>query len=156
MVQKKIGSLSREEKWSWIDPTEPVLSLEKQCCLLGLARSSWYYEPVETDSEDVTLMNLIDAQYTETPFYGSRKMVISLRHLGYGVSRKRVQRLMRLMGIAGVCPGPNTSRRRMEHVVYPYLLRGFVIDRPNQVWSTDITYIRLKQGFVYLVAIIDW
>ena len=135
---------------------EPMLTLEKQCCLLGLSRSSWYYEPVAMGSEDVTVMNLIDAQYTDTPFYGSRKMVVFLRHLGYGVNRKRVQRLMRLMGIAGVCPGPNTSRRRMEHTIYPYLLRGFVIDRPNQVWSTDITYIRMKTGFVYLVAIIDW
>ena len=156
MVQKKIGSLSREEKRLWIDSGNKVLSVNRQCDLLGLSRSSWYYEPVATDSEDVTLMNLIDVQYTDTPFYGSRKMVVSLRHLGYGVNRKRVQRLMRLMGIAGVCPGPNTSKRRMEHAVYPYLLRGFVIDRPNQVWSTDITYIRLKQGFVYLVAVIDW
>ena len=135
---------------------EPVLSLEKQCCLLGLARSSWYYESVAMGSEDVTLMNLIDAQYTDTPFYGSRKMVVSLHHLGYGVNRKRVQRLMRQMGIAGVCPGPNTSQRRMDHAVYPYLLRGFVIDRPNQVWSADITYIRLARGFVCLVAILDW
>ncbi|MEK7286546.1 MAG: IS3 family transposase [Nitrospirota bacterium] len=139
MVQKKTGSLSREEKRFWIDSGNEVLSVNRQCDLLGLARSSWYYEPVAMGSEDVTLMNLIDAQYTDTPFYGSRKMVVSLRHLGYGVSRKRVQRLMRLMGIAGVCPGPNTSERRMEHAIYPYLLRGFMITRPNQIWSWDIS-----------------
>lgn len=101
-------------------------------------------------------MNLIDEQYTQTPFYGSRKMVVFLREKGYSVNRKRVQRLMRVLGIQGVCPGPNTSRRRQEHAVYPYLLRGLQIDRPNQVWSADITYIRLIQGFAYLVAILDW
>lgn len=101
-------------------------------------------------------MNLIDTQYTQTPFYGSRKMVVFLEHEGYAVNRKRVQRLMRQMGIAGICPGPNTSRRRQDHAVYPYLLRGMAITRPNQVWSTDITYIRLAQGFVYLVAVLDW
>lgn len=101
-------------------------------------------------------MNLIDEQYTRTTFYGSRKMVIFLEGRGYEINRKRVQRLMREMGIRGVCPGPNTSRRRLEHAVYPYLLRGLSIERPNQVWSADITYIRLIRGFAYLVAILDW
>jgi len=101
-------------------------------------------------------MNLIDEEYTRHPFYGSRKMVVFLDHEGHPVNRKRVQRLMREMGIHGICPGPNTSRRRMEHTVYPYLLKDLSITRPNQVWSADITYIRLLQGFAYLVAILDW
>jgi len=106
--------------------------------------------------EDILLMKLIDEQYTKTPFYGSRKIVVYLNHLGHGVNRKRVQRLMRKMEIAGICPGPNTSKRNQGHKVYPYLLKGLKIDKTNQVWSTDITYIRLLNGFVYLVAIIDW
>lgn len=101
-------------------------------------------------------MNLIDEEYTKSPFYGSRKMVVFLKSLEFIVNRKRVQRLMREMGIEGICPGPNTSRRCLEHVVYPYLLRGFVVERPNQVWATDITYIRLDRGFAYLVAVMDW
>jgi putative transposase len=148
--------LSEEERWRWIDPRETRPDLKWQCGILGLPRSSWYYRPVESSAEDLPLMNLIDGQYTETPFYGSRKMVVFLRRWGHLVNRKRVQRLMRLMGIEGICPGPNTSRRRMEHAVYPYLLRGLSIDHPNQVWSADITYIRLLRGFAYLVAILDW
>ena len=148
--------MSLATRWGWVNPEEGALSLSRQCAVLGLARSGWYYRPVAPDATDGVLMNVIDTQYTQTPFYGSRKMVVSLRHLGYGVNRKRVQRLMRLMGIAGICPGPNTSQRRMEHAVYPYLLKGIVIERPNQVWSADITYIRLARGFGYLVAILDW
>ena len=102
------------------------------------------------------LLRLIDEQYTRRPFYGSRKMVSFLKTRGYWVNRKRVQRLMRILGLAGMAPGPNTSRPHPQHRVYPYLLRGVVVTRPNQVWSTDITYIRLAHGFVYLVAIIDW
>ena len=107
-------------------------------------------------TEDVELMNRIDAQYTATPFYGSRRMTAHLRAMGVLINRKRVQRLMRQMGLAGMAPGPNTSKPHPEHRVYPYLLRGLVIDRPGQVWSTDVTYIRLRHGFVYLVAIMDW
>ena len=132
------------------------MSLKWQCEVLGISRSSWYYRAVETTSEDIVLMNLIDEQYTKAPFYGSRRMVPFLEQMGYLVNRKRVQRLMRLMGIQGICPGPNTSRRRQDHAVYPYLLRGVVIERPNQVWGVDITYIRLLKGFAYLVAILDW
>jgi putative transposase len=135
---------------------DQIFSLTRQCTLLGLSRSTFYYRPTSPNAEDVLFMNLIDEQYTQTPFYGSRKMVVFLREEGYSVNRKRVQRLMRFMGIQGVCPGPNTSRRRQEHAVYPYLLNGLRIDRPNQVWSADITYIRLIQGFAYLVAILDW
>ncbi len=101
-------------------------------------------------------MDLIDEQYTQAPFYGSRRMTAHLRAMGYGINRKRVQRLMRTLGLAGMAPGPNTSRPHPEHKIYPYLLRGMVIDHPGQVWSTDITYIRLLHGFVYLVAVVDW
>jgi putative transposase len=101
-------------------------------------------------------MNMMDEEYTRHPFYGSRRMVIALRDLQYNVNRKRVQRLMQEMGIYGISPGPNTSRRQQEHAIYPYLLRGLVIQGVNQVWSADITYIRLMRGFAYLVAILDW
>jgi len=135
---------------------EGPLSLQQQCKILDLNRSSWYYQPVEVSCEDLILMNLIDEQYTKAPFYGSRRMVAFLNHLKYSVNRKRVQRLMQQMGIQGICPGPNTSRRRADHAVYPYLLKGLLIERPNQVWGVDITYIRLLKGFAYLVAILDW
>jgi len=102
------------------------------------------------------LLAELDAEYTRHPFYGSRKLTIHLIHLGYAVNRKRVQRLMRILGLAAIAPGPNTSRPHPEHKVYPYLLRGLAVIRPNQVWSTDITYIRLAHGFVYLMAVIDW
>lgn len=102
------------------------------------------------------ILALIDAEYTLHPFYGSRKMVVHLRTKGYSVNRKRVQRLMRILGLAGMAPGPNTSRPHPQHKIYPYLLRGVNVTRPNQVWSTDITYIRLARGFVYLTAVIDW
>lgn len=166
--------MSVEDRWRWIDAKNAVhgvagtvhvvddsprgkeLNLSWQCKILGLARSSFYYRPVVRDGEDVMLMNLIDEEYTRHPFYGSRKMVVFLNHQGYSVNRKRIQRLMRQMGIQGICPGPNTSRRRLEHTVYPYLLKNLLIKRPDQVWSADITYIRLLRGFVYLVAILDW
>lgn len=135
---------------------EGVLSLRHQCELLALCRSSLYYQRAPVSATDLLLMNLIDLQYTKTPFYGSRKMVVHLDHAGHPANRKHVQRLMRQMAIQGICPGPNTSRRRQEHVVYPYLLKGLSILRPNQVWGTDITYIRLLRGFAYLVAIMDW
>lgn len=108
------------------------------------------------DSEDLMLCHLIDEEYTRRPFYGSRRMVVYLRKKGHLVNRKRVQRLMRQMALAGMSPGPNTSKKHPSHKIYPYLLRDVEIIRPNQVWSTDITYIRLAHGFVYLVAIIDW
>ena len=147
--------MSWVQKKAWIEFAHPVLSVRRQCELIGLNRSSLYYQPVAVDEESLMLMNLIDEQYTRTPFYGSRKMRMFLRKLGYWINRKRVQRLMQEMGICGICPGPNTSKRLQEHKVYPYLLTGLAITRPNQVWSTDITYIRLLKGFVYLVAILD-
>ena len=123
-----------------------------------MSRATVYAQriPKQADESDLELMRLIDEQYTRRPFYGSRKMVAYLETQGHLVNRKRVQRLMRIMGLAGMAPGPNTSRPHPQHKVYPYLLRGVEVVKPNQVWSTDITYIRLAHGFVYLVAVIDW
>ena len=134
------------------------IPLRRQCQLVGVARATVYAQrkAAKPNAEDVEIMNAIDALYTETPYFGSRRMTVCLRNMGFLVNRKRVQRLMRQMGLAGMAPGPHTSEPHPEHKVYPYLLRGLVIERPRQVWSTDITYIRLKQGFVYLVAIMDW
>jgi putative transposase len=134
------------------------LALTRQCELAGIARSTVYAPRlvVEPDAEELLLLTTIDAEYTRHPFYGSRKMTVYLRGLGYRINRKRVQRLMGMLGLAGMAPGPNTSRPHPQHTVYPYLLRGVEVTRPNQVWSSDITYIRLARGFVYLVAVIDW
>lgn len=142
---------------TWID-REAELAVSRQCELAGVARATFYgrQAPGEASEEDLLLCRLIDEEYTRRPFYGSRRMVVYLARQGLAVNRKRVQRLMRLMGLAGMAPGPSTSVRHPDHRVYPYLLRGIVVSRPNQVWSTDITYIRLARGFVYLVAIIDW
>lgn len=143
-------------KRDWLETAHPAFSLRDQCRLLGINRSSLYYEPVAVSDLTFKLMNLIDEQYTKTPFYGSRKILCYLRDAGYGVNRKRVQRLMREMGLYAICPGPNTSKRLQANRIWPYLLTGLEIVRPNQVWSTDITYIRLAKGFLYLVAIMDW
>ena len=130
----------------------------KQCLLAGISRATVYAQqkPKLLDESDLLYRRLIDEEYTRHPFYGTRRMVVFLKVAGHTVNRKRVQRLMQKMGLAGMAPGPNTSRQHPEHKVYPYLLRGVAVVRPNQVWSTDITYIRLARGFVYLVAIIDW
>ena len=132
------------------------LSIRHQCDLLSLARSTFYYEPEPPSAEELDLMRLIDELYLECPFYGSRRIARELSKQGHPANRKRVQRLMRIMGLEGLAPGPNTSRPHPEHVKYPYLLTGLAIIRPNQVWAADITYIPLQYGFVYLVAIIDW
>ena len=141
----------------WID-VEDVVPVVQQCALAGVSRATVYAQqkPKPVDESDLLYSRLIDEEYTRHPFYGTRRMVIFLMRIGHTVNRKRVQRLMRQMGLAGMAPGPNTSRPHPEHKVYPYLLRGVPVVRPNQVWSTDITYIRLARGFVYLVAIIDW
>lgn len=139
-----------------IDPQDGLFSLRRQCELLGLNRSSLYYRPKGESEENLVLMSLLDRQYTRTPCYGVLKMTVYLRNLGYQVNAKRVRRLLRIMGLEAVYQKPNTSQPNPEHKVYPYLLRGMVIERCDQVWSTDITYIRLKSGFVYLVAVIDW
>jgi putative transposase len=149
--------MNSETRMGWID-REAELAVARQCELTGVARATFYGRPAlrEESEEDRLLCRLIDEEYTRRPFYGSRRMVVQLGRLGHGVNRKRVRRLMRLMGLAGMAPGPATSVKHPEHRVYPYLLRGVEVSRPNQVWSTDITYIRLAHGFVYLVAIIDW
>ena len=141
----------------WIDQGGAV-AVVQQCILAGVSRATVYaqQEPRPVDEIDLLLSRRIDEEYTRRPFYGTRRMVVFLKTAGHIVNRKRVQRLMRQMGLAGMAPGPNTSRAHPEHKIYPYLLRGVPIVRPNQVWSTDITYIRLPRGFAYLVAIIDW
>jgi putative transposase len=133
-----------------------VLSVSQQCELLGLSRSSYYYEPATETAANLALMARIDREYTARPFRGSRGMTAWLRREGHAVNRKRVQRLMRLMGLEAVYPKPHLSAGGAGHKVYPYLLRNVVIERVNQVWSTDITYIPMPNGFMYLTAVIDW
>jgi len=139
-----------------VERDEHELSLHVQAELLSLSRSSLYYQPVAPSAEEVALKHRIDELYTAHPFYGSRKLTILLAEEGYPINRKRVQRYMREMGIHGVTPGPNLSKRLSEHRVYPYLLRNRSAQRPNEVWGCDITYIRLRHGWLYLVAILDW
>jgi len=152
---KKNLDLSPKDKLSLIEKRNPAISITRQAELLGVARSTIYYKPI-VDPYDLTLMHMIDEKYTKAPFYGSRRMTASLRRDGFRVNRKRVQRLMRLMGIEAIYPKPNLSRPHPKHKVYPYLLRGLHINHRNQVWGTDITYIRLDKGWLYLVAIMDW
>jgi putative transposase len=149
-------AISVEAKRGLVEPGHPQISLRRQCALLGLARWSWYYQPVGGRAEDVELMRLLDEQYTATPFYGVRRMTAWLRSRGYGVNPKRVRRLRRTMGLEAIYPRPRLSQPAEGHTIYPYLLRGVTVNRINQVWSADITYIRLQAGFVYLVAVIDW
>jgi putative transposase len=132
------------------------LSRRRQCELLGLSRAALSYRPVEVDAYELELMALIDRQYLRTPFYGSRRMTAWLQTQGHMVNRKRVQRLMQLMGLEAIYQRPRTSRPAPEHRIYPYLLRGLVIERVNQVWAADITYIPMARGFLYLVAVMDW
>lgn len=136
------------------------IPVSKQCQLLAVTRSVVYDKKKRLQKEvgelDSILLQLLDEEYTRHPFYGTRRMTHYLRGCGHTVNRKRVQRLMQKLGLAGMAPGPNTSKAHPQHKIYPYLLRGVDVVRPNQVWSTDITYIRLPRGFVYLVAIIDW
>jgi putative transposase len=160
MAQKKdwASRLSIEEKRQMIEPNHATISIQRQCEMITLPRSSYYRQSNagQETPENLALMRLIDEEYMRRPFYGTRKMRDYLNRKGYPVCRKRVRRLMRKMGLASVAPKPNTSRRDKQHKVYPYLLRGLRIDRPNQVWCTDITYVRLSGGFVYLVAVMDW
>jgi putative transposase len=140
-----------------IEPGLAGLPLSVQSELLGISRSSCYYRPVGPSALEIAIKHKLDEIYTDWPIYGSRKMVIELDKAGFAVNRKRVQRYMREMGLWGIVPGPHLSRRaRQEHLIYPYLLRGLEIERPNQVWGVDLTYIRLSGGWLYLVAILDW
>ena len=165
--------MSTSEKRSMINPFHPDLSIRCQCELIGLNRSSYYYQPFSvevisaavsidiinpiTDTlENLRYMKLIDRQYMKTPFYGSRRMTTILKRMDYPVNRKRIRRLMRQMGIQAVYPKPRLSIGMKEHKIYPYLLRDLRIERPDQVWCADITYVPLQHGFMYLVAIMDW
>jgi putative transposase len=148
--------MSSLERRALVDADDPVLSIAAQCRLLRVARSTLYYQPEPVDPDDLALMRRMDELYLASPFDGSRRMVAVLRREGWEVNRKRVRRLMRVMGLAAIYQKPNTSRSHPAHKVYPYLLRGLVIDRPNQVWCADITYIPMAKGFAYLVAVMDW
>ncbi len=139
-----------------VDPKHRRLGIVRQCALVGVSRSSFYYEGKGESSLNLALMRLIDEQFLETPWYGSRQMARHLRRQGYRVGRKRVRRLMRLMGLSAIYQRPRTSDPHPDHRIYPYLLRGLPIDRANQVWCTDITYIPMRRGFLYLVAVMDW
>lgn len=144
------------DKKQLIEPEHPELSLSRQLELLDLSKGAYYYRVAQIDPYNLQVMDAIDRVYTKFPFYGSRRMVIGLSTLGYSVNRKRIQRLMKLMGIEAIYPKGNLSKRNQAHKVYPYLLNDVRIKRPNFVWSTDITYIRIGRGFVYLTAVIDW
>jgi len=139
-----------------VDRRHPSLSMVRQCTLLDISRSGLYYQPVGISEEDFTLMKLIDRQYLATPFYGARKIAAWLKSQGQMVNRKRVRRLMRIMGLKAIYRRPRTSNPAVGHKIYPYLLGGMKITWPNQVWAADITYIPMARGFLYLVAIIDW
>ena len=160
MAEKKdrTSRLSVEEKKVMIEHNHAKLSVSRQCALIGLARSSYYRatNPAAESEENLLLMRLIDEEYMRHPFLGSRKMRDYLRRQGYRINRKRVQRLLQKMGLVSVAPKPNTSLANKAHAIYPYLLRDITINRVNQVWCTDITYLRLRGGFVYWVAVMDW
>lgn len=139
-----------------IEPAHPRISTARQCQLLGLPRSTYYHRPVPRKAEELELMRMIDETYLAHPYFGSRQMARWFRRQGYRINRKRTKRLMRLMGLEAIFQKPNLSRRHPEHRVYPYLLRNLQVDRPNQVWAMDITYIPIQGGFIYLCAVMDW
>jgi len=139
-----------------IEPHDKQLSVRRQCDLIGLQRSSYYRELKSETEENLELMSLIDKEYTCHPFYGTRKMRDFLIRKGYNINRKRVQRLMRLMGLESIAPRKRTTVPGKDHKIYPYLLRGLEVNYSNQVWCSDITYIRLRGGFVYLTVVMDW
>ncbi len=156
MVKKNVASLGSAQKRSLIKPQSAQISIRRQCELIGLSPSSYYYKPCAADQEDLALMRQIDELYMRYPFYGSPRITEALRKSGVVVNRKCVVRLMRLMGLVAVYPKPRTSQPSQQHKVYPYLLRGLKIQRVNHVWSTDLTYIPLRGGWMYLMAVMDW
>jgi len=156
LAQKKITNLGLDKRCEFIDENDSVYSVRRQCLLLELNRSSWYYEPAPVSERDQTLMNLLDEQYTKTPFYGVRNMTLAMHALGFTVGKDHVRTLLRMMGLTAVFPKPNLSKPHPENRIYPYLLRDLEVMRPNQVWCANITYIKLAWGFAYLVAIVDW
>ena len=155
-LKKKLDSLTVAEKKQLIITDESEISISRRCELLGLNRSSLYYQQKEVSKETLNLMREIDEINTKYPFYGSRKIVACLRRKGYKISCRRVRKLMKKLGLEAIYPRPNLSIRNIEHKLYPYLLRDVAILNIDHVWSADITYLRLMHGFVYLVAIIDW
>ena len=148
--------MSRGERKAMITRHRPDLSLSRQCRLLSISRSSFYYAPKGESPENLTLMRRIDELFLKHPFYGSRQIARQLRRDGFHIGRHRVRRLMRLMGLQAIYQAPRTSEPHPSHRIYPYLLRGLAIERPDQVWCADITYIPVQRGFLYLVAIMDW
>ena len=144
------------ERRALIEPRHAQLSVHRQCELLGLARSSFYYHPEGPDPLTLDLMNVIDRIYTKRPVYGVRRICAALRRQGHPVNPKRVHRLMKVMGLQAIYPRPRPTTPNPQHRVYPYLLRGMTVDRPDQVWCSDITYLPMPSGFVYLVAVMDW
>src|SRR3954468_23660891 len=148
--------MSIERRRQLIDPDHPELSLVRQCELVSISRSRFYYQPAGETPLNLELMQLIDVQFLETPWYGSRQMARHLRREGYVVGRKRIRRLMAKMGLAPIYQRPRTTVPNPEHRVFPYLLRDLAIERPNQVWCADITYIPMRRGFLYLIAVMDW
>jgi len=148
--------MNRLERLALVDHDDLALPVVTQCRLLKVARSTLYYQPAPVSADDLTVLRRMDELYVASPFYGSRRMVAVLRREDIAINRKRVRRLMRLMGLEAIYQKPNTSRSHPVHKVYPYLLRGMIIGRPNQVWCADITYIPMAKGFVYLVAVMDW
>jgi putative transposase len=148
--------MSRAERRALVERTDPALPVSQQCRLLAVSRASVYRRPAEVGEEDRTIMALIDRHYLARPYYGSRRMAAWLATQGHLVNRKRVQRLMRLMGLVAIYQRPNTSKTAAAHKVYPYLLGGLAIERVNQVWGSDVTYIPMAKGFLYLVVIMDW
>ena len=149
-------SCSLEQRRQWIHAEHPPLSVRAQCRLLGLPRASLYYAPVPESAENLHLMRLLDEEYTRHPFYGVPRMTFWLGDSGYEVGPKRVRRLLRQMSLRAIYPKPRLSLNPLEPRRFPYLLTGVAVERPNQVWSTDITYIRLRGAFVYLAAVVDW
>ena len=139
-----------------VDRSCDKVSIRRQCQLLGVNRSNFYYQPEPVSVDTLDIMDRIDRQYTETPFYGVARMTAQLKRDGHVIGHNRVRRLMRLMGLMAIYPKPNGSKSHPEHKIYPYLLRDVAVEKANQVWSADITYIRLVAGFLYLVAILDW
>jgi putative transposase len=148
--------MSQTARLAMVRQDHPHYSVVQQCKMLRVARSTLYYKPKAMDAAELALMRRIDEIYLKWPFYGSRRLTVELRGEGFAVSRKRVRRLMRMMGIEAIYQKPNTSRKHPEHKIYPYLLAGLEINRPNQVWCADITYIPMAKGFLYLVAVMDW
>jgi len=154
--ETRLGSLSKDRRQICIERNHPKVSVRRQCQMLSLARSNLYCAPKSESAENLRFMELVDMQFLETPWYGSRQMARHIQRYGHKCGRHRVRRLMRLMRLVPIYQTPNTSKKHPQHKIYPYLLRGLTIDRPNQVCCLDITYIPMRRGFLYLVAVMDW